>query len=64
MVRPKRSIDRNESVMRARALRRTPTLPEILLWQALRQRPGDFKFRHQHPLGLTRPTSIALLRNW
>jgi len=37
--------------MRARALRRTPSLPEVLLWQALRQRPGDIKFRHQHPLG-------------
>jgi very-short-patch-repair endonuclease len=27
------------------------TLPEILLWQQLRTRPGGFKFRHQHPLG-------------
>ena len=47
----KRSIDRNESVMRARALRRTPSLLEILLWQVLRRRPGGLKFRHQHPLG-------------
>jgi very-short-patch-repair endonuclease len=27
------------------------SLPEILLWQALRTRPGGFKFRHQHPAG-------------
>jgi very-short-patch-repair endonuclease len=25
------------------------SLPEVLLWQALRTRPGDFKFRRQHP---------------
>jgi very-short-patch-repair endonuclease len=37
--------------MRARALRRTTTLPEGLLWQFLRTRPGGFKFRHQHPVG-------------
>ncbi|MCD2325425.1 endonuclease domain-containing protein [Sphingomonas sp. IC-56] len=24
-------------------------LPEVLLWQALRKRPGGFKFRRQHP---------------
>ncbi|WP_044335986.1 endonuclease domain-containing protein [Sphingomonas hengshuiensis] len=24
-------------------------LPEVLLWQALRKRPGAFKFRRQHP---------------
>jgi very-short-patch-repair endonuclease len=27
------------------------SLPEVLLWQRLRPRPGGFKFRHQHPLG-------------
>jgi very-short-patch-repair endonuclease len=27
------------------------SLPEVLLWQQLRQRPGGFKFRHQHPAG-------------
>ncbi|UVO49845.1 endonuclease domain-containing protein [Sphingomonas sp. SUN019] len=27
------------------------SLPEVLLWQQLRQRPGDFKFRRQHPNG-------------
>ena len=33
----------------AAKLRREMTLPEILLWQALRERPGGLKFRHQHP---------------
>jgi very-short-patch-repair endonuclease len=27
------------------------SLPEVLLWQELRKRPGGFKFRHQHPAG-------------
>jgi len=27
------------------------TLPEGLLWQELRKRPGGFKFRRQHPFG-------------
>ncbi len=36
---------------RARALRRSMTLPEVLLWRVLRQRPHGFKFRRQHPLG-------------
>jgi very-short-patch-repair endonuclease len=44
-------LDRNITVMRARELRRRPTLPEGLLWQALRQRPDGFKFRRQHPVG-------------
>jgi very-short-patch-repair endonuclease len=39
------------SVRRARRLRRTMSLPEILLWQVLRQRPADFKFRRQHASG-------------
>lgn len=43
--------DRNEAVLRARALRRNMTLPEGLLWQALRARPDGFKFRNQHPFG-------------
>ena len=38
-------------VLRARALRRDMTLPEGLLWRELRERPGGFKFRRQHPLG-------------
>ena len=39
------------SVARARRLRRQMSLPEVLLWQQLRARPGGFKFRHQHPVG-------------
>jgi len=35
----------------ARRLRRTMTLPEILVWQALRKRPAGLKFRRQHPSG-------------
>ena len=41
----------NHTVIRARQLRRTMTLPEIMLWRVLRDRPGGFKFRHQHPAG-------------
>ena len=44
-------LDRNAVVLRARALRRAPTLPEGLLWRELRKRPGGLKFRHQHPIG-------------
>jgi very-short-patch-repair endonuclease len=43
--------DKNESILRARALRRDMTLPEGLLWRELRKRPGGFKFRRQHPFG-------------
>ena len=39
------------TVARARTLRRTLTLPEGLLWQALRARPSNLKFRRQHPCG-------------
>jgi very-short-patch-repair endonuclease len=46
-----RNLDRNQTVMRARELRRKPTLPEGLLWQALRPRPNGIKFRRQHPIG-------------
>jgi very-short-patch-repair endonuclease len=35
--------------MRARQLRREPTPAEYRLWLALRDRPGGFKFRRQHP---------------
>ncbi len=44
-------LDRNKTVLRARELRRSMSLPERLLWQALRGRPGSLKFRRQHPLG-------------
>jgi very-short-patch-repair endonuclease len=36
---------------RARSLRRQMSLPEVLLWRALRTRPEGFKFRRQHPIG-------------
>jgi very-short-patch-repair endonuclease len=39
------------TVRRARALRRTMTLPEVLLWQRLRGQPCGVKFREQHPVG-------------
>jgi very-short-patch-repair endonuclease len=42
--------DANTAVVQARELRRSMTLPEGLLWQVLRKRPGGFKFRRQHPL--------------
>ena len=35
----------------AAKLRREMSLPEVLLWQELRKRPGGLKFRHQHPAG-------------
>lgn len=51
MARPSRLIDRNAVLTRAREQRRRPSLPEGLLWQALRQRPDGLKFRRQHPVG-------------
>ena len=39
------------TVKKARRLRRSMTTPEVMLWQRLRQRPGGFKFRRQHPAG-------------
>lgn len=44
-----RTARRNAAVMRARALRRTPSLPEGLLWRFPRMPPGGLKFRRQHP---------------
>jgi len=41
----------SQTVRRARKLRREMSLPEVLLWQALRERPDGLKFRHQHPAG-------------
>jgi very-short-patch-repair endonuclease len=40
-----------ETIRRARRLRREMSLPEVLLWQELRRRPGGLKFRKQHPGG-------------
>ena len=51
MERLMRKIDRNAVVSKARILRRSPTLPEGLLWQRLRLRPQGLKFRRQHPFG-------------
>jgi very-short-patch-repair endonuclease len=39
------------SVRRARRLRRSMSLPEVLLWQVLRARPDGLKFRRQHATG-------------
>ncbi|WP_082553830.1 endonuclease domain-containing protein [Altererythrobacter sp. Root672] len=38
-------------VRTARGLRKAISLPEVLLWQRLRQRPYGLKFRCQHPTG-------------
>ncbi len=38
-------------VVRARQLRKAMSKPERMLWQCLRQRPGGYKFRRQHPVG-------------
>ena len=41
-----------QALGRARELRRRMTLPEVLLWQALRKRRvPQFHFRRQHPIG-------------
>ena len=40
-----------EALRNARRLRREMTLPEVLLWKVLRQRPNGLKFRRQHPFG-------------
>ena len=36
---------------KARRLRRKMSLPEVILWHWLRQRPDGLKFRRQHPSG-------------
>ncbi|MBO6526182.1 endonuclease domain-containing protein [Erythrobacter sp.] len=41
-----------ETIKRARQLRSEMSVPERLLWQHLRERPGGFKFRRQHPAGI------------
>jgi very-short-patch-repair endonuclease len=38
-------------IQRARELRRKMTLPEVLLWRILRERPYGLKFRRQHETG-------------
>ena len=37
------------AVAQARRLRKTMTLPEVLLWKLLRGQPMGVKFRRQHP---------------
>jgi len=39
------------TIGKARRLRQAMSLPEVLLWRALRERPGGLKFRRQHPAG-------------
>ena len=41
-----------ETQRRARTLRQAMTLPEVLLWQELRKRPANLRFRRQHPAGI------------
>jgi very-short-patch-repair endonuclease len=43
----------------ARTLRKHMTLPERLLWQALRQRALDVKFRRQMPIGSYIPDFVC-----
>ncbi|MFM5895284.1 MAG: endonuclease domain-containing protein [Novosphingobium sp.] len=40
-----------DTLIRARELRATMSLPEVILWKELRKRPGGLKFRRQHPAG-------------
>ena len=44
---PRKKIPRNIGL--ARKLRKTMTLPEILLWQRLEKSPDGVSFRKQHP---------------
>jgi very-short-patch-repair endonuclease len=39
------------TIERARTLRTSMSLPEVLLWRILRTRPGGLKFRRQHLAG-------------
>jgi len=39
------------TVRRARELRRELTVPEVILWRILRERPEELRFRRQHPAG-------------
>ena len=44
-------VPRRATVTKARSLRRSMTLPEVVLWKVLRARPEGIKFRRQHPVG-------------
>lgn len=39
------------TLRRARDLRAHMSLPEVLLWQAVRRKQYEFRFRRQHPAG-------------
>jgi len=39
------------TIARARKLRQTLTLPEVILWQAIRRQRLGVRFRRQHPVG-------------
>jgi 3-isopropylmalate/(R)-2-methylmalate dehydratase small subunit len=41
----------NRSIVRAKALRRSMTPPELRLWKFLKTKPQGLKFRKQHPAG-------------
>jgi very-short-patch-repair endonuclease len=43
---------RRGAITMARRLRREMSLPEVLLWQLLRERPRGLKIRKQHPSGV------------
>lgn len=43
-------VKQERNVAKARALRASMSLPEVLLWQELRQQ-DEVKFRRQHPIG-------------
>lgn len=36
---------------KARRLRRSMSLPEVLLWRELRKKPNGLQYRRQHPAG-------------
>ncbi|MDP8912061.1 MAG: DUF559 domain-containing protein [Pseudomonadota bacterium] len=40
-----------DTIRRARKLRKEMSLPEVLLWRELRRRPAGLRFRKQHPAG-------------
>ena len=41
----------DSTIRMARKLRKEMSLPEVLLWVQLRQDPGGYLFRKQHPIG-------------
>jgi len=47
-VRVKAELSAKEN---ARSLRRSMSLPEVLLWRELRKKPNCVQFRRQHPAG-------------